>query len=126
MAKRNKIISYEPWLKKLARELRKNSTKAELLLWQQIRTKQLNVEFHRQVPIANFIVDFYCHELKLAIEVDGFTHYNEGNHKNDLMRQTHLESLGVIFLRFDDEEVKKDLLNVLRTIEYKIVELNAG
>jgi len=60
---KNKIIPYNPKLKELARELRKNSTLSEVLLWLKIKAKVMGVEFHRQVPIGNFIVDFYCHEL---------------------------------------------------------------
>ena len=68
---KNKIIPYNPKLKDLARKLRKESTLSETLLWKQIKNKSLGVEFHRQVPLDNFIVDFYCHELMLAIEIDG-------------------------------------------------------
>jgi very-short-patch-repair endonuclease len=69
MAK-NKILFYNPDLKEAARKLRKNSTLSEILLWQKIKGKALGYEFHRQVPINEFIVDFYCHELKLIIEID--------------------------------------------------------
>jgi very-short-patch-repair endonuclease len=78
----NKIIPYNPKLKSLARQLRKNSTLAEVLLWQNIKTKSYGYEFHRQVPIYEFIVDFYCHELHLAIEIDGNTH--DYNYEKDL------------------------------------------
>ena len=71
---KNKIIPYNPKLKELARELRKNSTLSEVLLWIKIKGKAMGVEFHRQVPIDNFIVDFYCHELMLTIEIDGSSH----------------------------------------------------
>jgi len=71
---KNKIIPYNPKLKELARELRKNSTLSEVLLWLKIKGKVMGVEFHRQVPIDNFIVDFYCHELMLAIEIEGSSH----------------------------------------------------
>lgn len=60
---RNKIIPYNPKLKEYARYLRKNSTISEVLLWKKIKNKSLGIEFHRQVPILEFIVDFYCHEL---------------------------------------------------------------
>jgi very-short-patch-repair endonuclease len=73
----NKLLSYNPKLKELARKLRKNSTLAEVILWQNIKGKVFDYEFHRQVPINDFIVDFFCHELQLAIEIDGNTHdYN--------------------------------------------------
>lgn len=58
----NKIIPYRSDLKFLARELRKNSTLAEVILWQSIKKRALGVQFHRQVPMVNYIVDFYCHE----------------------------------------------------------------
>jgi len=70
----NKIIPYNPKLKALARQLRKNSTLSEVLLWQKIKQKGYGVQFHRQVPLLEYIVDFYCHELKLAIEIDGDSH----------------------------------------------------
>ncbi|CAN5440822.1 hypothetical protein BH23BAC3_BH23BAC3_17010 [soil metagenome] len=70
----NKILPYDPKLKMLARELRNNMTLCEVLLWQEIRDRKLGVQFHRQVTILRYIVDFYCHELQLAIEVDGQSH----------------------------------------------------
>jgi very-short-patch-repair endonuclease len=74
------------------------------------------VEFHRQVPLDKFIVDFYCHELMLAIEIDGFTHGTEEARERDLTRQAKLESLGVSFLRFYDGDVKENLQGVLAEI----------
>ena len=71
---KNKIIPYNPKLKEFARQLRKNSTLSEILLWQKIKQQALGVQFHRQVPLLEYIVDFYCHELKLAIEIDGKSH----------------------------------------------------
>jgi very-short-patch-repair endonuclease len=84
MAK-NVIIPYDPRLKQFARYLRNNSTLSEILLWKQIKNKALGIEFHRQVPIDEFIVDFYCHELMLAIEIDGISH--DFKYENDLRRQ---------------------------------------
>jgi len=102
---RNKIIPYNPKLKQHARYLRKNSTLAEVLLWQQIKGSSLGFEFHRQVPIDQFIVDFYCHELKLAIEIDGSSHNNK--HDYDSFRQVKLQNWGIRFIRFKDLDVKK-------------------
>ena len=114
MAK-NKIIPYNPKLKQRARELRKNSTLSEILLWCEIKSRQLQgYQFHRQVPIDNFIVDFYCHELMLAIEIDGDSHDNKVYY--DLARQQKLESLGVKFLRFEDKDVKQKMGHVLDKI----------
>ena len=120
MSKYN-IIPYYPKLKILARELRKNSTLAEILLWQNIKGKSYGYEFHRQVPIDEFIVDFYCHELKLAIEIDGNTH--DYNYDNDEHRQKILENLGIRFIRFSDYEVKRNINDILRALEFIIREI---
>ncbi len=72
-------------------------------------------DFHRQKPLLNFIVDFFCYELMLVIEIDGDSH--DYKYEDDVARQKILEGIGIHFLRFDDAEVKKDLNNVLRTIE---------
>ncbi len=112
----NPIIPYNPKLKEIARQLRKNPTYAEKILWQAIRRKQLGCEFHRQVPINEFIVDFYCHELKLAIEVDGISHEFPDVQVHDAKRQTILEKLGVRFLRFSDDEVLEIVEKVLHRI----------
>ncbi|GAB4451905.1 MAG: DUF559 domain-containing protein [Bacteroidales bacterium] len=118
---KNKIIPYNPKLRKYARELRKNSTLSEVLLWNEIKGKALGVEFHRQVPIDKYIVDFYCHELKLAIEIDGCSH--DVKYIYDIHRQKKLEKYGITFIRFDDLEVKKDMTNVLRALEVVVDEL---
>ncbi len=120
---RNKIIAYEPHLKKLARELRKNSTIAEIILWEQIKGRRLGYQFHRQVPMDRYIVDFYCHELMLAIEVDGFSHDNEEVFTRDKKRQRELEKYGVKFLRFDDADVKSSIENVVESIKGFIIRL---
>lgn len=117
----NGIIPYNPKLKQYARNLRNNSTLSEVLLWQQIKGKSFGFQFHRQVPIDEFIVDFYCHEIMLAIEIDGNSH--DFKYEYDISRQGKIEQLGVKFIRFDDLEVKKDMNNVLRALEVKIEEL---
>jgi len=112
----NKIIPYNPVLSDLARNLRKESTLSEILLWKEIKTKQiLGYQFHRQVPIDNYITDFFCHELFLAIEIDGISHALKETY--DEKRQQRLESLGVRFLRFDDLEVKFQIESVLSRIK---------
>lgn len=75
----------------------------------------LGVDFDRQRPILNYIVDFYSKELMLAIEIDGNRHAFK--YEKDKERQRELEQAGVSFLRFDDMEVKLNVDNVLRTIE---------
>ena len=93
------------------------------MLWKKIKNKSLGVEFHRQIPLDNFIVDFYCHELMLAIEIDGNTHAIEDVAINDINRQNKLESLGVKFVRFDDLQVKKNMNDVIRCLIVKIEQL---
>lgn len=115
---RNEIIPYRKDLKAKARELRKNSTLSEVILWQEIRKKQLGVQFHRQVPILDYIVDFYCHELKLAIEINGSSH--EWKTKYDHLRIKRLESYGVKFLIFDDVDVKQNIKWVLNEIYFTV------
>ncbi len=120
MSLKRKIIPYNPELKELARDLRKNMTLSEVLLWNQLKHKNiLGCDFDRQRTIGNYIVDFYCKELSLAIEIDGDTHIYR--YKEDEIRQQTLEKLGVKFLRFDDIEVKKNMSNVLRVIEDWII-----
>lgn len=116
MSNRRKIIPYNPELKELAKELRRNMTLSEVLLWNELKQKQISgYDFDRQRPINNFIVDFYCKELSLAIEIDGDTHIYKYDYDEE--RQRALEKLGVHFLRFEDIEVKKNMNNVLRVIE---------
>lgn len=120
---RNTIIPYDPRLRRRAKELRNNSTIGEVLLWKQIKGRNLGVEFHRQVPISYFIVDFYCHELQLAIEVDGSIHNTPHQIARDIERQYRLEQLGVRFIRIDDTDVKKNVKAVIRFLSHRIKEL---
>jgi len=114
-------IHYNLKLKKLARELRNNSTLAEVLLWNQIKARKMKgYQFMRQKPIGNYIVDFFCSKLKLVIEIDGQSH--DGKIENDQIRQKKLEALGLSFLRFYDWEVKKNMAGVLQAIRIWIEE----
>ncbi len=97
-------------------------TQAEILVWENIRKKTLGVEFHRQVPILNYIVDFYCHEIGLVLEIDGETHKN--NFLEDAKRQAAIEKYGVSFLRFTNQEVFKNIESVKRKILDYINEFN--
>lgn len=119
-----KIIPYNPKLKALAKRLRKDMTFGEVLLWNQLKRDQLwGFDFDRQCCIDNYIVDFYCKNLMLAIEIDGGSHNNNDAFLKDEIRQNRLESFGIIFLRFTEAEVKYDIGNVLRTIESRIIEI---
>ncbi len=115
---RNDIIPYRKDLKEKARELRKNSTLSEVLLWQEIRKKQLGFQFHRQVPILEYIVDFYCHEKKFAIEINGSSH--EWKVAYDKRRIGILESADVSMLIFDDLDVKTNIKWVVNEIHRKL------
>jgi very-short-patch-repair endonuclease len=117
MSKRNKIIWYHPDLKLQACELRNNCTFSEAKLWERLKGKQMKgYDFHRQKPLNYYIIDFYCNELKLAIEIDGEIHESEENLIKDLIRQERLQDYGISFLRFKDSEIKNNIEEVL----YKI------
>ena len=120
--KRKTILPYNPMLKERARDLRKNSTLSEVLLWRHLKGRQmLGHDFDRQKPIGNFIVDFFCNELMLAIEIDGDSHNSKVD--QDIERQKRLEGLGVRFLRFTDLEVKQNIEGVVSFIENSIREM---
>lgn len=113
-----KIIPYNPILKERARELRKNMTPGEATLWKHLKRKQMcGHDFDRQRPIDQFIVDFYCKKLMLAIEIDGSSHDSSEAQQRDAERQRRLEFLGVQFLRFREEEVCGEVEGVLRVVE---------
>ncbi len=110
-----KILAYNPRLKELARKLRKNSTLSEELLWKYLKGKNIiGFNFDRQKPIDNYIVDFFCKELMLAIEIDGITH--NGMKEDDYIRQYKLEKLGIKCIRFSDMEVRKNPEKVVNSI----------
>jgi very-short-patch-repair endonuclease len=120
-----KIIPYEPYLVPIANKLRKSMTYSERLIWNRIKNKQLmGYDFHRQKPILKFIVDFYCYELMLAIEIDGITHFDNGN--RDQLRQEVIETLGINFLRFDALEVVKNPDSTVQSIGNWILEKIGG
>ncbi len=120
---RNKILPYRRDLKEKARDLRKNSTLSEVLLWQDLKNRQTGYQFHRQVPILDYIVDFYCHELMLVLEVDGDSHDHESKFDYDNKRQERLEELGVHFFRIDDADVKSNIVWVLNELLQVIEDL---
>ncbi|MCH7764311.1 MAG: endonuclease domain-containing protein [Candidatus Marinimicrobia bacterium] len=113
-------IYYNPKLKQLARNLRNRSTLAEVLLWNQLKQKQMmGYQFYRQKPIGDYIVDFFCAKLKLVIEIDGESHF--GREKKDEEKTDFLESISLTVLRFDDDQVKQALEYVLQDIENWII-----
>ena len=118
------IIHYNPKLKALAAHLRSQGTKSEIILWNQLKGSQVNgFRFIRQKPIGDYIVDFYCKEVGLVIELDGLSHqYNEVMDLDE-RKQSYLESIGLKVIRFEDEDVIRDLPNVKRVIEYTALSL---
>ena len=113
-----------PLTMRTASILRRNTTLAEKVLWKRLRDRNLfNVKFRRQHPLFIFIVDFYCHELKLVIEVDGEIHNNEENIEYDLSRQAFLEDHGLKVLRFTNHQVLFELSEVLAQVKQTVIEL---
>jgi very-short-patch-repair endonuclease len=118
-----KIFNHQSQLEK-RRLLRNNMTKAEGLLWAEIRNKKVEgAKFRRQSSIGSYVVDFYCPKLRLAIEVDGATHNTEDEKEYDKDRQTEIEQLSIEFLRFTNDRIYKDMVNVIEEIRAKVREL---
>ena len=102
------------------KKLRNNLTPAEAALWELIKNKKLDGrKFRRQHSIGNFILDFYCPEEKLAIELDGENHYWDEGMKRDKIKTTYIKSHGIEILRFENKLVFKDPEFVLNTIKNK-------
>jgi very-short-patch-repair endonuclease len=120
---RNIIIPYTREARRYAKELRNNRTKTELIIWDLIKKKQLGVEFHRQVPMLHYVVDFYCHEIMLAIEIDGLYHSQIAQQFYDSERQNLLEQKGVSFLRFSNDQIQDNIKHVMLEISNKVNEL---
>ena len=108
-------ITYNNYLKKYSRKLRKQGTYAEVLLWSILKNRQIKgYRFNRQKPIGQYIVDFYCSKLKLVIEIDGISH--DDKPLQDQERQYEIEKYKVAFLRFFDDDVKNNLQGVFEKI----------
>ena len=104
-----------------ARQLRQNMTPAEKVLWEHIRSKSLGHKFRNQHAIYKYVVDFYCHELRLFIEVDGSIHTLTEIALNDKDREYNLLSLGLHIIRFTNDEIFNDIDRVLNDIK-KIID----
>jgi len=116
-----KIIYNNPIFKKKRRILRKNQTDTERMLWKQLRNRQfLGLKFYRQYSIGDYILDFYCPEKKLAIEVDGGQHAGADTLYHDSKRTQFIEARAIKVIRFWDNEVLENLGGVLEEIEKAI------
>ena len=102
------------------RELRHNLTEPEKRLWQILRNKQMGVKFRRQHGIGDYIVDFYCPELKLVIEVDGDSHFSEEALNYDKARDDFMLSLGIMTVRLKNDDVMKNIEGVYRYLKRQI------
>jgi very-short-patch-repair endonuclease len=92
----------------------------EQYLWQQLRNKQLGVRFRRQQGIGRYIVDFYCPERALVIEVDGDSHYTDDAQEYDRIRDEFMASLGLSLLRFSNADIMKNIEGVLAIINNRV------
>ena len=106
----------EPSTYKNARFLRNNETQTEKILWNRLRNKALGVKFRRQHPI----VDFYCHKLKLVIELDGKYHENPNQKRMDELREDTLKESGIKIIRFQDKSLVNDIDSVVEKIKNNI------
>jgi len=114
----------KPELKERRRRLRKEMTFSEKIVWLHLRKKQLKVRFLRQYSIDNYIVDFYCPEMKIAVEIDGDVHNLPEQKEYDIERQRYLENYGVTFVRLKNEEVLGNGNKAFARIEEVIDKLN--
>ena len=114
--------NYNKNLRSKAHTLRSSMTKAEACLWKYaLRAGMMKgYAFNRQRPIGNYIADFMCKELKLIIEVDGYSHHLDETKIKDKLKEDYLRSEGFRILRFEDNEILKDIRNVIRVIEDEI------
>ncbi|MBS4034045.1 MAG: DUF559 domain-containing protein [Ignavibacterium sp.] len=112
-------------LKETRRLLRKNQTYTEKIVWMYLRNRQMDgYKFRRQYSVDNFVIDFYCPKLKLAIEIDGSIHNEPDQKEYDFKRQEHLETFGINFLRLTNEEIDGNPNKAFEKIESKIKELD--
>ncbi|MDP1634443.1 MAG: endonuclease domain-containing protein, partial [Gallionellaceae bacterium] len=120
------FIPYDKRLTALARENRKNPAAPEIKMWNEVLRMRhfADYKFLRQKPIADFIVDFYCAELRLAIEIDGDTHADSVD--DDAARTVVLNGLGVSVVRYTNQEVMQNLEGVYDDLFYKIEHIREG
>ena len=105
------------YIVEIARELRKQQTTTEAILWNYLKNRKLRgLKFRRQYAIGRYIADFYCIEERLAIDLDGKIHEINDRKEYDLIRQEEIESRNIVVLRFTNEEVKNNINEVIKKI----------
>jgi|SRR5688572_24062776 len=117
---KNQINNIKP-LKEIRKELRNNPTPAEAALWKFLQKNKLGKKFRRQHSVGNYVLDFYCPEERLAIELDGQYHYTSSGLAYDEERTAYLNAQGIRVIRFENDEVFKSTEAVLETIKSHFV-----
>ena len=108
------------------RELRQRQTHTDEIVWPRIRNrKMLGLKFKRQYSIDKFVLDFYCSELKIAIEIDGSIHELEEINLYDIQRQKYIEGYGIIFIRITNKEISDNSELAFKNLENKIKNLKS-
>ena len=107
----------------IAERLRRDMTVTEKMIWEKVSNKQLGVRMRRQHPIWKFIADFYCHEVKLVIEIDGGIHLRSENKEYDISRDIILKDFQIEILRFTNDEVINETSLVIEKIKCTIEKL---
>src|SRR3989338_10886859 len=115
-------LHYQIHLNPFARKLRRGGNLSEVLLWNELRSGKLGYHFLRQRPIGRYVVDFFCHALRLVIEIDGAASHDNKTEKDEV-RQKTIESLGLTVVRYKDAEVRYHLASVLESIKSEILRL---
>ncbi len=111
-----KRLRIHPTIRQFARELRQPQTPAKSTLWNLLRNRNLKYKFRRQYPIDFFIIDFYCAEAKLLIEIDGSSHLEKEQQEYDQARTEYLEASGYKVIRFTNDDVRYNIHAVVTEI----------
>ena len=124
--KREMFYKSDPLIFSKARELRKKPTPAEQTFWLRLKEIFPEYKFRRQHPISIYIADFYCHKLKIVIEIDGSIHDSEEAKLNDKRRQQDLEKLNLTVIRFTNDQVKNEIESVMEMTASTIKKLTTS
>lgn len=124
--KKGMFYKADPLIFSNARGLRNKLTPAEQTFWLRLKEKFPEFKFRRQHPISIYIADFYCHKLKLVIEIDGSIHDSEEAKLNDKRRQQDLEDLSLTVIRFTNDQVKTEIESVIEMISSTIKKLTTS
>ncbi len=116
----------DPLIFDKARELRKRLTPSEQIFWLRLKEQFPGYKFRKQHPISHYIADYYCHKLKLVIEIDGPIHNSEEAKLNDKKRQRDLENLDLTVTRFTNDQIKNEIESVIKMISSTILKLTVN